>query len=526
MLPIPQAYEMAVRSHKEGQLQLAEQLYRQILQMDPRHAGAMHFLGLIAYQTNDDDKAIAYITEALRLNPNLAEAHNNLGNVMMRSGKVAEALECYRQAVRLEPTHAEGHYNLGIAYGELRRLDEAIACNQQAIRLRPDYAAAHNNLGINFKEQGRYEEAVACYHRALRLDPSHVQAIYNLANALVCLGKREEGVAAYEQALRLKPDLGEAHQNLGMTLLLLGNLERGWREYEWRLQCKEGAFTPLPQPAWDGSSLAGKTILLAAEQGIGDTLQFIRYAPLIKERGGRVLLSCQAKLVRLLQKCPGIDDLVPHGDPWPIFDVHARLLSLPLLLGTTSLDRIPAKAPYLQPETGLVQHWREVLDSALAAGSSPIAPLRVGIVWQGNPEHRGDRWRSVPLTQFAPLAKLDNVSLISLQYGAGREQLAQSPGLALDPGPLSEDLTDLAAILSCLDLLVSVDTAVVHLAGALGVRVWVPMPFAPDWRWLLGREDSPWYPSVRLFRQTRPNQWDEVFERIAGEVKKLGSAKR
>jgi tetratricopeptide (TPR) repeat protein len=517
MLPVPLAFEMAVRNHKEGQLQLAGQLYRQILQTEPQHAGALHFIGLIAYQLGDNDQAIDYMTQALRINPDLAEAHNNLGNVLLKLGRKTEAVESYRQAVRLTPDHAEGHYNLGLALGELGQEDEAIAANERAVRLNPNYAPAHNNLGILFKEQGRLDEAVASYYRCLRLQPNNPEAQYNLAGALVFQGKVEEGAAWFQEAIRLRPDLAEAHQNLGMTLLMLGNFQQGWPEYEWRLRCKEGGYVNLPQPNWDGSPLEGKTILLHAEQGMGDTLQFVRYARLVKERGGRVLQSCPPSLQRVLARCAGIDRLVPFGEPWPEFDVQARLLSLPYLLGTNSIEKIPATVPYLEPDAEMVRHWRGRLDE--------VPGFRVGIVWKGNAAHRRDRWRSVPLAEFAPLAKIDKVSLISLQYG--KEQLAEMPGLALDWGALlSEDLADLASILPSLDLVISVDTAVVHLAGALGVKVWVPLPFAPDWRWLLGRSDSPWYPSVRLFRQSRQGKWEEVFEQIAGELKKLAFVRK
>ena len=289
----------------------------------------------------------------------------------------------------------------------------------------------------------------------------------------------------------------------------MGRFEQGWPGYEWRWKCKEfGSLPPFQPPLWDGSSLDGRTILVHAEQGLGDTLQFIRYVPSLHQRGGRVILMCQPPLVRLLTRSPGIERLLAHGDPVPEFDVHTPLLSLPRLLGTT-LESVPADVPYLEAEPQLVEAWRHRL------GSYP--GFKVGIVWQGNPKFRLDRLRSIPLAQFAPLARVPGVHLFSLQKGPGAEQLAAVTDRfpVTDLGRRLDDFMDTAAVLKNLDLVISVDTAIAHLAGALGIPVWVALPFAPDWRWLMGREDSPWYPTMRLFRQTRPGQWEDVFHHIA-----------
>ena len=289
----------------------------------------------------------------------------------------------------------------------------------------------------------------------------------------------------------------------------MGRFEQGWAGYEWRWKCKEfGSLPPFQPPLWDGSFLDGRTILVHAEQGLGDTLQFIRYVPSLHQRGGRVILMCQPPLVRLLTRSPGIERLLAHGDPVPEFDVHTPLLSLPRLLGTT-LESVPADVPYLEAEPQLVEAWRHRL------GSYP--GFKVGIVWQGNPKFRLDRLRSIPLAQFAPLARVPGVHQFSLQKGPGAEQLAAVTDRfpVTDLGRRLDDFMDTAAVLKNLDLVISVDTAIAHLAGALGIPVWVALPFAPDWRWLMGREDSPWYPTMRLFRQTRPGQWEDVFHHIA-----------
>jgi hypothetical protein len=289
----------------------------------------------------------------------------------------------------------------------------------------------------------------------------------------------------------------------------MGRFEQGWPGYEWRWKVEEfGALPPLHQPQWDGSPLEGRTILIRTEQGLGDTLQFIRYIPLVHRRGGRVILLSQPPLTRLQACIPGVERLLAHGDPVPEFDVHVPLLSLPGLLGTR-LETVPADVPYLEAEPPLVEAWRHRL------GSYP--GFKVGIVWQGNPKYLQDRARSTCLAQFAPLARVPGVHLFSLQKGPGAEQLtARTEWFPVtDLGSGLADFADTAAVLKHLDLVVSVDTSVAHLAGALGLPVWVALPHAADWRWLMGRDDSPWYPTMRLFRQTGPGQWEDVFRRIA-----------
>ena len=353
------------------------------------------------------------------------------------------------------------------------KLSEAIVCYQRALTLRPDLAEAHCNLGVALFDQGKLAEAVACYHHALSAKPDYAQAHSNLGVALAEQGKLQEALACYRQAIRLEPDYAEAHFNLAYFSLLDGRFDEGWSEYEWRLTRRDITSPPFEQPLWDGSSLHGKTILLFNEQGLGDTLHFIRHAPLVKQAGGTVMVQCQPPLVRLLTTCAGIDHVVPEGTPIPVFDVQAPLLSLPRIL-RTNLANIPADIPYLRADPELSGSWQRKL-----AG---IQGCKVGIVWQGNPDHGLDRRRSVPLLAFAPLAEVPGVRLVSLQKGAGREQL---PELAdrlhlLDLADELEDFADTAALLSNLDLVITVDTAVAHLAGALGITVWLALPIVPD----------------------------------------------
>jgi Flp pilus assembly protein TadD len=549
MHTIVQAFDMAVQHHREGRLPQAEQFYRQILQVDPRHVGTLHFLGLLAHQVGRSDVAIEYISQALRLRPDyaeahsnlgmalaeqekltaavasyqqalrlkpdLAEAHNNLANLFRQQGKLAAAVASYQQALRLKPGYAEAHSNLGVALLEQGKVTEAVACHQQALCFRPDIAEAHTNLGMALAEQGKLAEAVACHQQAVRLRPNLAEPHNNLGVALADQGRLTEAATCYEQALRLKPDYPDAHLNLAYSWFLRGDLEAGWPGYEWRWKRRGAAQPSFRQPLWDGSSLQDQTILLFAEQGLGDTLQFIRYAPIVQQHGGTVIVQCQEPLLRLLATSAGIDRLVPEGAAVPPFDVQAPLLSLPRILRTT-LATIPAQVPYLSVDPASSAHWQRQL--------SGVEGLKVGIAWQGNPEHPRDRRRSVPLLAFAPLAGVPGVRLVSLQKGPGREQLpamADRLGL-LDMADHLQDFADTAALISHLDLVITVDTAVAHLAGALGIAVWLALPSTPDWRWLRERENSPWYPSMRLFRQSTWGDWPEVFERLTEALRTQG----
>jgi Flp pilus assembly protein TadD len=480
---LEQALDTAIRHHQAGNLPQAEQLYRQILQLDPYHVDALHLLGVLSHQVGRHDLAVGYIAQAIARNPSQAPFHSNLG----------------------------------AAYQALGRLDEAVASYQQALRLNPDYAEGHHNLGVALMEQGKLDEAVASYQQALRLNPNYVKAHHNLAAALHQLGRLDEALASYEQVLARDPRQADAHFNRSLIWLLRGEWERGWPEYEWRWQRTGGVPRSFRQPLWDGSPLEGKTILLHGEQGLGDTLHFIRYAPLVKERGGTVLVECPGALVPLLSRCAGVDRLLARGAALPDFEVQAALLSLPGILGTT-VATVPANVPYLSADAELLDRWQREL------GRYP--GFRIGLAWHGNPRHRAAE-RDILLRQFAPLARLPGVRLFSLQKGPGSEQLRDLPeGLSVvDFGDRLDESSgafmDTAAIMKHLDLVVTSDTAVAHLAGGLGVPVWVGLPRVAEWRWLLDREDSPWYPTMRLFRQTRRGDWSDVLERIAREAEKL-----
>jgi Flp pilus assembly protein TadD len=499
---------------------------RQALRLDPQKAEAYNNLGLVLVNQGRIEEAVANYRQSLHLNPGNPLAYNNLGNVLRDLGQLDEALACYRQALSLNPYYAEAYNNEGIAYAKLGKFEEASERFQQALRLRPNYAKAHSNLGNALKNLGRLENSLACYREALRLEPDYAEAHNNLGAAVVSVGQLKEALANYDQAVRLNPEYAEVHRNRALLWLLMGDFDQGWPEYEWRWHCQEVTRPSFRQPLWDGRPLEGRTILLHAEQGLGDTLQFIRYAPLVQQRGGRVLVQCQPPLQSLLGSCPGIDQLVAQDAALPDFEVHAALLSLPGIF-RTDLATIPAQVPYLSADSQLVEHWRRELESLPPHGkeNAPCRSLKVGIAWQGSLHHPGDRQRSIPLRSFAPLAEVPGVQLFSLQVGPGAEQLRDLGNLfsVTDLGGRFDaaSFQDAAAVTTVLDLVISVDSALVHLAGALGVPMWVLLPYAPDWRWLLQREDSPWYPTLRLFRQKEPGAWDNVFDRVAGALKEL-----
>jgi tetratricopeptide (TPR) repeat protein len=506
-------YNLGIVLARQGKLDDAVTSYQQAIGFRPNYLDAHNNLGTVLASLNRLDDAVASYQQTIHLAPNSAGAHNNLGLSLARQNKLDEAATSYQRAIALKSDDPEFRNNLGIVMARQDKLDEAAASFQQAIGLKPGFPDAHNNLGSIREKQDRFDEAMVSYQRAIGLKPDFADAHNNLGIALWKQGRLEEAVASYQQAVHFKPDYAEAHWNAGLAWLQLGRFEQGWPGYEWRWKCKEfGTLPPFQAPLWDGSPLDGRTILVHAEQGLGDTLQFIRYIPQLQERGGRVIMMCQPPLRRLLAHCPGIDQLISHGDAPPEIDLHVPLLSLPRLLGTT-LENVPADGPYLGADPDLVEAWRHRL--------SAYPGLKIGIAWQGNPKFRLDKIRSIPLAQFAPLADVPGVHLLSLQKGFGREQLAAPERRfpVTDLGGQLDETTgafmDTAAVMKNLDLIITSDTSMAHLAGALGVPVWLALNAVPDWRWLLNRDDCPWYPTMRLFRQTRPGHWENVFHRMA-----------
>ena len=475
----------------EGRQGEAVAYARQALRLRPGSPGTFFDLGTAFLKASLFNEAVACYREALRLRGDDLDTLNNLGTALWEQGHLEEAEANYRQALRIGGGDPQTLNNLATALREQGRVEEAAVYYRQALELRSDSAEVLMNLGVVLSDLGRLDEAEASIRQALRLQPDWAVALDNLGTTHLRQGKPDEALACYEEALRHQDDYAEAHRNRAMAWLSRGDFERGWPEYEWRWRCRGRPMTGFAQPRWQGDDLAGRTILLHAEQGLGDTLQFVRYAPLVKQRGGTVLLVCPRPLVRLLSSCPGIDRVLAAGSSLPAFDVQAPLLSLPMILGTT-LATVPAEVPYLAAATEATERWRHAL--------GPVPGFRVGIAWQGNRRYRSDRQRSFSLAALGPLARVRGVRLINLQKGAGTEQLGALAGefavtvLAGWEQEAVGDFPDTAAIMSNLDLVVTPDTALAHLAGGLGVRTWVALPRVADWRWLTERDGQPLVP--------------------------------
>jgi Flp pilus assembly protein TadD len=490
----------------------AERSIRRALELKPEMVEAHHDLGVLLVEQNRAEDAAVAFQRVVQLKPHDPIAHSDLGAALERLGDFDAAADCFRRAIAINPASSQAHNNLGSVLGKQGRLEEAENYCRRAIELDPNLATAYYNLGNVLHKVCRLDEAVESLRRAIALQPENAESHNGLGAVLTGQGKIEEAFASLRKAIRLAPDHADAHFNYGFALLLDGQLAEGWTELEWRLQRRGMQLPEVSQARWTGDSLSGRTIWLRSEQGLGDTLALIRYVPLIAEQAAEIITEVPRALLPILEQS-GFSGLIAKGTPPPPFDVQVLLASLPGLVGTT-LDNIPCPVPYLSANPGLVEHWQ----GELGGGK-----LKIGIAWQGNPQYDGDRFRSIPLVQFAPLASA-GVELISLQKGAGREQLA---ALGIDfpvrqlEGSIDEAhgaFMDTAAIIKNLDLVVSCDTAVAHLAGALGTRVWLALSTAADWRWMLNRPDTPWYPMTRLFRQKQLGRWEDVFEEMRKEL--------
>ena len=491
-----------------GQFERAIAHYQSFLNLAPNSASAHYNLGTAFSKVEQVDAAIAHYQAAIALDPSFYQSHYNLGNAYLAQQQYEDAIAAYQQVLKLKPDHRQSLHNLGACLQNLEQFEGAADAYQQALALKPDHAIAHNSLGETLRKLGRVEAAIEHLRQAIVLDPTFAEAHNNLGVASYYCGQFAEAGDRYQEALRLNPNYANAQLNYGFLLLLRSDLEAGFRYYEQRWAGQSLTPPRFPQPEWDGSNLNGKTILLCHEQGFGDLIQFIRYAPLVAARGGRVIVGCSAPLLRLLKTAPGIEQLILEGETMPPFDCYALLLSLPYLLGTT-LDTIPAVIPYLStPQV-----------------STPNTILKVGIVWGGNSKNGNDRDRSITLTELLPLLSLTEVEFHSLQKGRSEElqqfQAAHPTISIVDFDQQLEDFADTAAAIAGLDLVISVDTSVAHLAGAMGKPVWVLLSAVPDWRWFLDRTDSPWYPTARLFRQRCLRDWSSVTESIKNKLAAL-----
>jgi tetratricopeptide (TPR) repeat protein len=484
----------------------------QALALRPGFAKELDNRGADLQRQGRFDDAIACHRRALQLNPNDFETHDNLGVALQELGRFDEAAVCHREAIRLSPNVAQPHFNLGVALEQLGQIELAAASCRRAAELDPAHFEAATKLGVVLEKQRRFGEAERWYRRSVELRPDYYESVFKVAVMCEHQAKADAAERWYGRALELRPDDAEAHWNLSNVYLLKGDFERGWYEQKWRWQLGKLAPRDFDQPPWTGQSLEDKTLLVHVEQGLGDTIQFVRYAPLLKALRANVIWECQRPLARLLARCKGIDRLIPVGDALPSFDYRSPLMSIPGVLKTT-VETIPAEVPYVFADPNLVSQWQEKL--------SGIDALRIGINWHGREGEGPYRHRDIPLEFFARLARLEGVRLLSLQKGAERDDV--KPPI-IHPGDIDAahgSFMDTAAIMMNLDLVITSDTSIAHVAGALGVPVWVALPFAGDWRWMLNRSDSPWYPTMRLFRQTTAGEWSSVFVQIREAVEAM-----
>lgn len=484
-------------------------------------AGRLHDAGCRAHAAGKPGEAIWHFERALALHPGLDAAAHNLALVHLQvaeslrgQGRLPQAYEHCAAAVRASPELSHAHNNLGTSLKELGRLAEAHAAYRRAVDLKPELTEAHINLGISLLEDGRDLDARARFQRALDLHPDSALAVLGLGHVHDLRGERAEAIACYRRAIALDAELAEAHFNYALQLLAVGDFENGWKEYEWRWRLDTRTTRRPSAPHWEGEPLAGRTILLYAEQGFGDALQFVRYAPLVARRGSRVLLRCHPELVELFSSIPELDAVAASDEDLPQFDFCAPLMGLPRLFGT-DLQTIPAGVPYLRASSERTYAWRERV-------RCDAHRLHVGIAWAGNLGTRLGRLKSVTLAALAPIAAAD-VVFHSLQKGpASREAASGPPGMNLvDHEARLRSFADTAALIEHLDLVITVDTSVAHLAGAMGKPVWTLVAWPPVWRWAHAGDVSLWYPTMRLFRQTGPGQWDAVVERVGDALRRF-----
>ena len=497
-----------------GQLEEGIKAHRKSVALKPDFAVGHFNLGNALLRAGHLEDSVESLKKVIDLKPDMAQAHNDLGNVYYMLGQRELAIACYRRAILIDPNFAEAYSNLANPLTDNMQLDEAMAMTLRSIQINPARPEAHSNFGNVLVAADKVKEAIGPYRHALSLNPDYAEAHSNLGHVFGRMGAWDESAAAFRAAIAAKPDYAEAHLYHAMILLRRGALEPGWREYEWRwkIHPHSGDRIVSDAPEWQGEDLNGKTIVLYAEQGLGDTIQFARYATLLAARGAKVVLAVQAALVRTMRTVPGVAEVVALTDSLPPIDYHLPLMSAPRLVGPTLAD-IPGTVPYLSANP---EKWR-----ARLAG---LPGLKVGIVWAGaarahdRAASHTDRRRSLALQQLAPLFDVPGVSFINLQKGEPAAQMKEAAYPIADFMDEMKDFADTADLVAALDLVITVDTSVAHLAGALAVPVWILSRFDGCWRWLEEGDTTPWYPTMRLFRQTAPGEWGDVVGQVVGAL--------
>jgi Tfp pilus assembly protein PilF len=519
MISVTEALKIADRYHRSGDIQQAQAQYQRILRVEPCRPEALHALGIIAFQLKKYENASSLIGKAIENKPKVPQFHYNLGLVFISLKRQEKAIQAFKMAIEINPDYADAHYNLGLALKKQQQFEKAVLNFKQVIKLTPDDADAYYNLGNTYEALDRHEPAAENYRLAIKKNGAFSGAFNNLALVLKAMGRIDEAISHFREAVRLQPSFAEAHWNLSLALLINGQFEEGWKEHEWRFRRGEKS-TIYPYdfaiPLWAGSRFGGKRLFVHSEQGFGDTFQFIRYLPMVKHLGGTVVFETFGPLLEIIKGFPGIDKLVeisPDRRHVEICDYYVPLMSLPMLF-TTDIPTIPSNFPYIFADPEKVEQWKNRINKK---------GYKIGIVWAGKPEHENDGNRSCTLEYFSPLTGIPGVVIYGLQKGDAARQAETLDGMKKIIN-FDRELTgfsETAAAIENLDLVISVDTALVHLAGAMGKPVWTLLPYAPDWRWLLERKDSPWYPTMRLFQQPARGDWGAVFDKVKYELQKL-----
>jgi Flp pilus assembly protein TadD len=504
-------------------LDLSISHYRIALELDPTLLPAHYNLGYALQRKGQLDEAISHYRIALELDPTLLPAHYNLGYVLQQKGQLDEAISHYRKALELNPNIPDVYSNLALALYDKKNFDEAAIYYQKALELNPNIYDAYNNLGAIAQESGNFADAITCFQHAVRLNPNSAEAYSNLGNALYNIRRIDAALECYEKALSLDPDFAEAHWNLSHLLLLQGNFKEGWKEYEWRPSREDMVSRSFPQLMWDGSPLKGKRLLVCAEQGVGDEIMFASCLPEIIDQAERCIIESDARLVPLFRRSFPRAQVIERQDrekyppDLPRADCHIPMGSLPRFL-RPDIESFPRQPSYLIPDNSRVSEWRKRY-GGIGNG------LKVGISWRGGSRPDVIRARSIGLEQWTELFSISGINFIKLQYGDCSEELRMAKeslgGIIYDwedANPLV-DLDGFAAQIAALDLVISVDNATVHMAGASGTPVWVLLPFNCDWRWMNEREDTPWYRTVRLYRQDTFGFWHNVLKRVSSDLK-------
>ena len=503
-------YNLGTTLELQQQRQAAITTYHQVVTLNPQHVNAWHRLGNVFRQQQQFNEAIQCYQNVLKLTPNAPEVHNNLGLIYQSQNQLDIAQQHLQQAIQLNPKFAEAYNNLGSVLKAQTHFEQAIVHFQHAIQLKPNYVEAHYNLGNVFAAQMNYAQAVHYYQQAIKADKSYAPAYHNMGVMYDKQNQMEAAIDSYQHALHYQPDAAETHFDYAVALLKQGQFLEGWSEYEWRFKLGKGNYPCLPQPRWQGESLHNKRLLIHWEQGFGDTIQFARYLPLIKAE--KILFACPHIIAPLFQNISNVEVVIADTMETLVsadYDLWLPLLSLPYVLNTT-LDTIPGQCPYIKVDSEKVTLWQTRL---------PQTGFKIGIVWAGRATHENDHNRSCSIENFRALAQLSNVQLISVQKEY-RQPLPKDLPL-IELSEQVHDFSDTAAIIANVDLVISVDTAVAHLAGAMNCPIWLLLPYAAEWRWLMDRNDSPWYPSMQLFRQTQVGYWQDVFEQIYAKLSAL-----